>query len=579
MTKLVPNPAITAAEAAQAKVNACLDAGTSFRLEAGAGAGKTYSLVAALKKVIAEQGRSLVQSGQRVACITFTEVARDEIAVEIEEHPAILVETIHAFSWGFMAPFQSALRKLLPELERRATEISEAGGVGEKAVTYDLGFFRIDEDRVSLGHDDIPALMAKLLSLEKFKRLLTQQFPVLFIDEYQDTDRDFMSAIDEHFFKGKGGPMVGLFGDHWQTIYRSEYELAQYSVEAIDKGSNFRSAQPIVDVLNRLRPELHQVVSDPDFPGEARFYHANAYVGERTKSAHSKEDLPPKLARTARINLMARLEAEGWAPEKTKVLMLTHSALAAEQGYPGIAEVFKGRNEQFVKREDPVVELLTETVEPMCVAYVDGNYGEMFEFFGAGPAIHCHADKIAWRADMDQLLKLREEGSIGQVIDHLKRTSRPALTSRIIKKEDALKALHDQPIPEDMKSLQRHANLREVPYVEITEVAKFVEGFTPFATQHSVKGAEFENVLVVLGGGWNHYNWPQLLELLETKAVTAKNSKAYYRSRNLFYVSISRPMKRLAVLATQTLSETALRSVTHLFGSEGVEEIPLEKLA
>ena len=96
---------------------------------------------------------------------------------------------------------------------------------------------------------------------------------------------------------------------------------------------------------------------------------------------------------------------------------------------------------------------------------------------------------------------------------------------------------------------------------------------TPFATQHSVKGAEFENVLVVLGGGWNHYNWPLLLDLIETKALNAANMKGFYRARNLFYVSISRPMKRLAVLATQTLSTTALTTATKLFGEASVEAL------
>lgn len=46
------SPAVIAAEAAQAKLDVCLAAGSNFRLEAGAGAGKTYSLVAALKKII-----------------------------------------------------------------------------------------------------------------------------------------------------------------------------------------------------------------------------------------------------------------------------------------------------------------------------------------------------------------------------------------------------------------------------------------------------------------------------------------------------------------------------------------------
>ncbi|WP_082501311.1 UvrD-helicase domain-containing protein [Methylobacterium sp. Leaf88] len=578
MNTIQANPAIIAAQVAQAKVEACLDERKSFRLEAGAGSGKTYSLVAALRKVISEQGRSLVRAGQRVACITYTEVARDEIATEVEDHPAILVQTIHAFSWSFIAPFQPAIRSVLSDLESRMDAIKEAGGIGNRPITYDHGFFRITDNEISLGHDDVPVILAKLLSIQKFKRLLTQQFPIIFIDEYQDTNRHFMISLETNVFNNNGGPIVGLFGDHWQTIYQSEYELAAYSVIGIDKGCNFRSAQPIVDVLNRLRPELPQVVSDPHLPGEARFFHTNLYEGQRTQTSHSKNDLPPEIAKSAMANLRVRLENEGWAREKTKVLMLTHSALAAEQGYPGIVEVFKGRNDQFAKKEDPVIQLLAETVEPMCAAYSSGNYGEMFRIYGGGPAIRCHKDKVAWRSDMDQLLKLRREGTIGQVIDHLKNTNRPPLTSRITKREDDLAALNGEPIPEEMGSLIRHAGLRNVPYVEVVEAVRFIDGFTPFATQHSVKGAEFQNVLVVLGGGWNHYNWPQLFEQLSSENVEKKHLKAYYRSRNLFYVSISRPMTRLAVLATQTLSDSALNAVTYLFGSSRVIELPSSQL-
>lgn len=578
MAQETDDPAIAAARAAQAKVHACLDNGESFRLEAGAGAGKTYSLVAALKKIIAERGTSLMQIGQRVACITYTEVARKEIAQDIEEHPAILVQTIHAFSWAFMAPFQPALRKLVAGLEDRLEDIEAGGGVGQKEVVYDLGFFRVGEHQVSLRHDDVPVFMAKLLAQEKFKRLLAQQFPIVFIDEYQDTDRDFMASLDQHVFQSTGGPLVGLFGDHWQTIYRSEYELTNYAVEGIEKGSNFRSAKPIVDVLNQLRPELPQVVSDAYAPGEARFFHSNAYTGDRTSTAHSKNDLPPYLAKSTRENLMARLQQDGWDPAVTKVLMLTHSVLAAEQGYPGIVSVFAGRNDQFARKEDPALKLFAEVVEPMCAAYEAENYGEMFEAYGKGPTIRSHADKLSWRTDIDDLLELRQSGTIGDVIDHLKRTHRPPLSSRLAKREEELLALAGAHPTDEMGSLQRHQGLRLVPYKEVIEVVRFVEGFTPFATQHSVKGAEFENVLVVLGGGWNHYNWPQLFELLETKALTDKNTGGFYRSRNLFYVSISRSMKRLAVLATQTMSATALKSITRLFGTKLVVEIPLESI-
>lgn len=573
MIALAENPALVAAKEAQRRIDEALDAGRSFRLEAGAGAGKTYSLVAALKRLIAERGPALVQAGQKVACITYTDVARNEIAQEIEDHPAILVDTIHGFSWAFLRQFQKALRDLVAEMVDRKEKIEQGGGLGTKPVDYDLGFFGVDTNRITLSHDDIPEMMTKLLHKEKFRRFFSQQFPVIFIDEYQDTNRRFMEAITENFLRPATGPLVGLFGDHWQTIYRSEYELAEYPIEEIAKGSNFRSVPPVVDVLNKLRPELYQAVHDPEAKGEARFFHTNAYKGERTNDLHSKEDLPPDLARVTREALMLRLQAEGWDMNKTKVLMLTHNVLAAEQGYPTIAEVFRGRTDLFAKKEDPAIKFFAEVVEPMCAAYGASRYGDMFRVFGSGPAITKHEDKASWRRDLDALLKLRSEGTIGQVIDHLKTTRRPSPPDRLLRRDEEHKALNGAPIPDESSALQRYSKLRDIPYREVIEVVKFIEKQTTFATQHSVKGAEFENVLVVLGGGWNHYNWPQLLELIKTKALNGKNTKGFYRARNLFYVSISRPMTRLAVLATQTMPSPALEAVNHLFGSANVEAL------
>lgn len=573
MTEKPDNPALIAAKNAQAKVDKFLDEGRSFRLEAGAGAGKTYSLVAALKRVIASRGAELMRSGRKIACITYTEVARDEIAREVELHPSVLVETIHAFSWTFMRQYQKALRELVAASDKRREMVDGAGGVGSKVVEYEFGFFGIDDKRITLAHDDIPLYMSLLLANSKFRLLFQQQFPIVFIDEYQDTDRDFMSAISDHYLAHNAGVLVGLFGDHWQTIYNSEYELAAYPVEAIDKGSNFRSAPAIVDVLNRLRPELPQAVADPAAAGEARFFHTNDFTGTRTSTAHSKADLLPEMARTVRESLMLRLQGEGWDLTKTKVLMLTHNALAADQGYPNVARIFAGRNDAFARKEDPLIKFFAEILEPMADAYEASRYGELFRLCGGHPAIQTHADKKSWRDDMDTLMSLRNEGTIGNVIDHLLATKRPALPDRVLRREVELRELNGAPVQADATSLQRYVALREVAYSEITALARFVERQTPFATQHSVKGAEFENVLVVLGGGWNHYNWPLLLELIQTKALTTANVKGFYRARNLFYVSISRPMKRLAVLATQTLSPSALTAATKLFGEASVEAL------
>ena len=56
-------------------VEACLDGEVSFALIAGAGSGKTSSLIDALEWVREHKGKDLRQNGQRVACITYTKRA------------------------------------------------------------------------------------------------------------------------------------------------------------------------------------------------------------------------------------------------------------------------------------------------------------------------------------------------------------------------------------------------------------------------------------------------------------------------------------------------------------------------
>jgi DNA helicase-2/ATP-dependent DNA helicase PcrA len=577
MTARGPSLAVVAAQKAQERLEAALADGRNFRLEAGAGAGKTYSLVAALKKIIAEKGPALVHAGQQIACITYTEVARKEIAQEIEEHPAILVNTIHGFGWAFISRFQKQLRELVKAQESRQEAIKAAGGVHDQTVEYSLGFFEIDEERITLHHDDIPRFLAALLSKTKLQRIFRSLYPILFIDEYQDTDPLVMTALSENFFSTSKGPIIGLFGDHWQTIYRKDYQLADFpNVEGIDKGSNFRSVPVIVNVLNQLRPGLKQEVDDETAKGEARFFHCNAYSGPRVDASSGKQELPAEVSADFIARLRVQLIKEGWDfdPQKTKVLLLTHNAIAAERGYPNLAAIFQHK-EAFSKKEDATIAFLADVVEPVCQAYVAGRTGEMFHLLGGAPTIRKPADKAEWRAQMDHLLKLRAEGTIGDVLDLLKNTKRPRIVDRVAKREGEIGRLGPEPTDGEAKSLRRHLQLRAVAYKELVALVEFINGFTPLATQHSVKGAQFENVLVILSAGWNHYNWPRFLEYLHTGKVPERDQAGFHRARNLFYVAVSRPERRLAVLATQSLSDKALAAAEKLFGTVNV--LPLAK--
>lgn len=573
----IMNPAEQAAQATLSEIFTCIKNGESFRLEAGAGAGKTYSLVEALKFVIQHQGQNLLRRQQKVACITYTNVACDEIQSRIDSHPAVFSSTIHAFCWSIIKNFQPFLRSTLPTLNKWQEMLDGIGGIKQQEIRYDLGYRNATESYITVSHDDVLSLAVAIMQVAKFRTLLTAQHPIIFIDEYQDTNNELVKALETHFLGRAGSPLIGLFGDHWQKIYSDGVGSIEHpALRVIGKGANFRSVATVVNVLNRIRSELPQAVKDPDSRGSVAVYHTNLWVGERLKGGHWDGDLPRNIAHDHLTGLTNQLRQDGWdfSPENTKILMLTHKVLAEEQGYSDIAEVFSSYNDAYTKKEDPHIEFFVDVLEPMCKAYEERRYGDMFLAIGDSiPAIQSRTDKLEWSKDMTQLIMLRKRSTIGDVIDHLRQTKRPRLPERVEKREVDL-AQVPLDIEPEQSHLSRLRKLRKVPYQQVSMLAQFLDDHSPFATKHGVKGAEFENVLVVIGRGWNHYNFNQMLEWAGNGVPPGKEA-TYERNRNLFYVVCSRPKTRLALLFTQKLTQNALAKLQEWFGAESIHDYQL----
>lgn len=574
---MAESPAEVASRLALQRVFAALAEGRSFRLEAGAGAGKTYSLIKALEKLIEVHRRDMPRRGQQIACITYTNVAREEIQARIDNNPIIRCETSHAFCWSLISGFQHQLRELIKEMPAWQERMQEVGGLGGRRVEYSLGRRVIREETISLHHDDILPLTISLMENEKFRHLLVSRYPIILIDEYQDTDAAWVEAIKKHFLGSDGSPIFGFFGDHWQKIYPGGCgKLEHPSVEEIGKGANFRSVQVIVDRLNAMRPELPQFVDDPEALGEVRVFLTNEWAGARKTGGHWGGDLPTEEAHAALDAVRAKLEESGWdiQPSSTKILMLTHRGLALEQGYPSFPEVFRYK-EAYADKDHPYISYLVDVLDPACDAFEQKKYGAMFEFLGSKvPLMKRLSDKEAWSTAMAEVNALRDGGTIGDVIDHLILSRRPRLPDVIERKEKELAELVEGDEGELTPSLEEIQKLRDVPYEELRHLRRYLDGTSPFATKHGVKGAEFENVLVILGRGWNIYNFNEMLELA-SGPVPAKKLEGYERNRNLFYVACSRPKKRLALLFTQKVTPAAEATLRRWFGSDAIESIPL----
>ena len=80
----------------------CIDKKQSTIFDAGAGAGKTYTLIECLRYTLKNYGKKLKHDGQKIVCITYTNAAADEIKRRLGSSDLVLISTIHDRLWNFI---------------------------------------------------------------------------------------------------------------------------------------------------------------------------------------------------------------------------------------------------------------------------------------------------------------------------------------------------------------------------------------------------------------------------------------------------------------------------------------------
>lgn len=105
--------------------------------------------------------------------------------------------------------------------------------------------------------------------------------------------------------------------------------------------------------------------------------------------------------------------------------------------------------------------------------------------------------------------------------------------------------------------------VKNIEFAEFQKLYDYLEGATPFSTQHKTKGDEFNNVLVILDNGrWNDYNFENLFLNSGTESVLERTQK-------IFYVCCTRAKENLAVYYhNPTL--TVIEKAKELFGVDNV---------
>lgn len=165
--------------------------------------------------------------------------------------------------------------------------------------------------------------------------------------------------------------------------------------------------------------------------------------------------------------------------------------------------------------------------------------------------INSVADKVRLKESIDQLVNVKDK-TIGEIIDKADELG-------IVKKDDALERYKE-------RTPYVYDRVIEVPYREVQNLYRYLEGMTPFSTQHKTKGAEFDNVFVILDNGhWNNYNFEKLF----TANVDELNTTVLKRTRKIFYVCCTRAKENLAVYYHAPTSNV-LTKATEWFGEDNM---------
>lgn len=250
----------------------CIRSKTNFIMEGGAGSGKTRSL----SEVIGEIGQRYPD--RRILCITYTNNAVNEIINRVNVKN-IVVSTIHKFLWNLIKQFQDEIKWALNELikeeliNKNIPENFDARKL--EKITYDD---YVSWNRGVISHNEVLSIAKKLFDTKpKLSKIVEGIYSYIFIDEYQDTDKN----VVEMFLKNLNNEkvVIGFFGDSMQAIYdRGIGDLNDYNLDRIEKKKNWRNPNAVIKVGNNLRIDKMQQESGKtnNIEGKALFFYGKS---------------------------------------------------------------------------------------------------------------------------------------------------------------------------------------------------------------------------------------------------------------------------------------------------------------
>lgn len=569
----------------------------SFFLFAGAGSGKTHSLVRLLKKIRDSIGKDLLVQGKNVAVITFTNAATNEIVNRLDYSLVFHISTIHSFVWDAIKYYQADIKHLycqyiqediqkLYEKQEKAksktTKTYQSNAEKIEHLKEKLGKAKTIEKFVynpngsnaeynALNHAEVIKISAQMIMDNiMLQRIIAQRYPILLIDESQDTKKELVDAffkIQENF---SDIFTLGLLGDQKQRIYTDGKEnmvnIIPSEWEQPVKRMNYRCAKRIVKLANTIGKDL-DIYAEQNPKEDAADGLVRLFIVQQQNEI-DKDDIEQTI-----MDIMCNQTHDAkWsgADADVKTLTLEHMMAARRLGFAQFfGPLSKVDKYQMAFLQGKVSELDFFTKEVLPIAdSINGDGRNALEILKAYSPL---LSKQNTEKPYELYLRCRDDSQkVANIVNgnhSIRDVVKVVCSSQLLPVPEVLRQasiLSTTDVNDEWEEdLQAWVMVMDLPINMVRGYDDYVNQRTRFDTHQGVKGLEFDRVMVIIDDSEAKgfmFSYDKLfgvkeLTEIDKKHIEAGEESSVDRTQRLFYVTCTRAKESLAIVMYTSDSE------------------------
>lgn len=569
----------------------------SFFLFAGAGSGKTRTLVNVLTAFKKTYGQDYRLRNRTIAIITYTNAAANEINHRLSYDSIFNVSTIHSFCWELIKNYTSDIKKwveidIQESIKDLELKLGKARDPNNKTAISNRKKLESKNKRLialplinkfiynpngdnytkaSLNHSEVISITCFFLNtMDLFKQILINKYPIVLIDESQDTKKDLIESLFALQAEYKNRFSLGLFGDTMQRIYsdgkeKLGEELPEDWLKPIKK-MNHRSKSRIIELNNKIRKDIdgqQQLARLENVGGIVRLF-----IIPRISDKLAVENL-------IKENMSELTADEKWKNDSSvKTLTLEHHMAAIRMGFSTFFNPLYQVNilkQGLLEGTLASVNFFIKTILPLYNAHKTGNKFEISSIVKRDSPLF---DKryIIEETDKKTILNQAKK-SVDSLLNLWKSEKHPTLLDLLLELnesrlfiipselklsiERAKSSSDEEEHEDDDENLLAWDQALQSNFNEISTYNDYISDSSNFGTHQGVKGLEFDRVMIVIDDEESKgfmFSYDKLFGVKElTKSdnqnIAEGKETGIDRTARLFYVGCSRAKESLAIVA------------------------------